>query len=283
VISGFNTDIEFKGTVYHVQTEDKGPPSMVIMSLVYDRGTILASKRESYQELSKSGLDEKKLAERVSRQHKLMCAAVKAGRINELKEMTAKSAAGRGGAKVAPKHVPQPASTAFNGSKVPMPGTAAAADVQVQETFDISLSDIVLPSKVDTGPLVEVVSVVEEEILPAEAVAVISELSGKQRPTNNKLKLELLGESKFKGGERRTVNIMICRGTDRKVVRGAQIMIKVIGSAFRPVIFHASSDTNGLAKVHLQLPQFTAGRAALLVRAIAEGEEVEIRRLVTPG
>jgi hypothetical protein len=283
VISGFNTDIEFKGTVYHVQTEDKGPPSMVIMSLVYDRGTILASKRESYQELSKSGLDEKKLAERVSRQHKLMCAAVKAGRINELKEMTAKSAAGRGGAKVAPKQVPQGASTAFNGSKVPMSGTAAAADVQVQETFDISLSDIVLPSRVDTGPLVEVVSVVEEEILPAEAVAVISELSGKQRPTNNKLKLELLGESKFKGGERRTVNIMICRGTDRKVVRGAQIMIKVIGSAFRPVIFHASSDTNGLAKVHLQLPQFTAGRAALLVRAIAVGEEVEIRRLVTPG
>jgi hypothetical protein len=280
VISGFNTDIEFKGTVYHVQTEDKGPPSMVIMSLVYDRGTILASKRESYQELSKSGLDEKKLAERVSRQHKLMCAAVKAGRINELKEMTAKSAAGRGGAKVAAKDIPQPA---FKGSKVPMSGSVVTADVPVQETFDISLSDIVLPSRADTGPLVEVVSVVEEEILPAEAVAVISELSGKQRPTNNKLKLELLGESKFKGGERRTVNIMICRGTDRKVVRGAQIMIKVIGSAFRPVIFHASSDTNGLAKVHLQLPQFTAGRAALLVRAIAEGEEVEIRRLVTPG
>jgi len=64
------------------------------------------------------------------------------------------------------------------------------------------------------------------------------------------------------------------------VVDGAQIMIKILGSAFRPVIFHARSDQNGLAKIHLQVPQFSAGRAALLVRAIADGEEVELRRVV---
>jgi hypothetical protein len=273
VISGFNTDIEFQGTVYHVQTEDKGPPSMVIMSLVYDRGTILASKRASYQDLAHTGLDEKKLADRVSRQHKLICAAVKSGRMDELKEMTAKSAAGRGAGKA----------SAFKGSVIPQAEAVVTADIPIQQPLDISLSDIVLPNKHNSEPVIEAVSIIEDEILPAEAVAVVSELSGKERPANNKLKLELLGESKFKGGERRTVNIMICRGTDRKVVPEAQIMIKVIGSAFRPVIFHARSDANGLAKVHLQLPQFSAGRAALLVRAIAGGEEVEIRRLVTPG
>ena len=128
------------------------------------------------------------------------------------------------------------------------------------------------------------VSIIEdEEILPAEAVAVVSELSGIERPANKKLSLELLGDSKFKGGDRRTVNVMVCRGTDRKVVANAEIMIKVLGSSFRPVIFHARSDANGLAKVHLQLPQFEAGRAALLIRAIADGEEIELRRAVTPG
>ena len=51
MISGFNTDIEFDGVVYHVQTEDKGLSAKLIVSLVYDRGTILASKRVSYEEL----------------------------------------------------------------------------------------------------------------------------------------------------------------------------------------------------------------------------------------
>lgn len=289
VISGFNTDIEFAGTVYHVQTEDKGPPAMVIMSLVYDRGTILASKRESYQDLVRAGLDEKKLAERVSRQHKLICAAVKAGRMNELKEMTAKSARTRTkAAEVPPKPVVEPLAPpppVFAGS-VPSPRTAVvAADLPIPQPFNISLSDIVLTDKPDTEPVIEALHIIEEqiEILPAEAVEVVSELSGRERPANNKLKLEILGETKFKGGDRRTVNIMVCRGTERKVVSDAQIMIKVLGSAFRPVIFHARSDANGLAKVHLQLPQFSAGRAALLVRVIAGGEEVEIRRLVTPG
>ena len=50
-----------------------------IMSLVYNRGTILASKRVSYEDLLAGEFDEKKLADRVGRQHKLICAAVKAG------------------------------------------------------------------------------------------------------------------------------------------------------------------------------------------------------------
>ena len=90
MISGFNTDIECNGTVYHVQTEDKGAPANMIMSLVYDKGTILASKRAKYDDLDVTALDEKEIADRLSRQHKLMCAAVKAGRINELIAMTRK-------------------------------------------------------------------------------------------------------------------------------------------------------------------------------------------------
>ena len=103
MISGFNTDIEFDGTVYHVQTEDKGMSSRQIMSLVYNRGTILASKRVSYDDLLIGEFDEKQLSERVGRQHKLICAAVRAGRIDELKEMTAKTAAGGAKAKASVK------------------------------------------------------------------------------------------------------------------------------------------------------------------------------------
>ena len=243
--------------MFHVQTEDKGARSRVIMSLVYDGGTILASKRVSYDDLAAGDFDEKELAERVSRQHKLICAAVKAGRMDELKEMTAKSAAAGAKAKaeavtVMETAAPPPMPSA---PMPPMP-VARVETARIQAARHVQFPD---------EPVIEAVHIIEDdEILPAEAVEVVSELSGQERPSNTKLSLELLGDSKFKGGDRRTVNIMVCRGTERKVIADAQIMIKVLGSSFRPVIFHAKSDANGLAKVHLQLPHFQAGRAALL-------------------
>ena len=93
MITGFNTDIEHDGVTYHVQTEDKGVETPLILSLVYNRGTILASKRTPYEDLLQKGFDEKLLSERLQKKHKLICAAVRAGRIEELKRMTAKDAA----------------------------------------------------------------------------------------------------------------------------------------------------------------------------------------------
>jgi hypothetical protein len=297
VISGFNTDVEFDRVVYHVQTEDKGVKARLIVTLVYDGGTILASKRVSYDDLLSGEFDEDLLAEGVQRQHQLICAAVKAGRMGDLKDMTAKSRGKNASAK-----------TEVPAEVAEMPQVSVAASAEMQNTVVAQpptalvenpvLEVPVLPIRKEldephfTGtpnifadaPFVDGVSVIEdEEILPAEAVAVVSELSGVERPTNTKLGIELLGDSKFRGGDRRTVSFMVCRGTERKVVHDAEIMIKVLGSSFRPVIFHAKSDANGLAKVHMQLPHFEAGRAALLVRAMNNGEEVELRRIVTPG
>lgn len=79
--------MEYDGVVYHVQTEDKGLQTPVILSLVYVGGEILAAKRAPYDDLITSGFDKQILAERLQRQHKLICAAVHAGRIEELKRM----------------------------------------------------------------------------------------------------------------------------------------------------------------------------------------------------
>ena len=98
MITGFNTDIEYGGITYHVQTEDKGLKTPIILSLVYTGGTILASKRTSYDDLVAAGFSEQALAERLHRQHKLICAAIRAGRIEDLKSMvrsTSGSAASR--------------------------------------------------------------------------------------------------------------------------------------------------------------------------------------------
>ena len=81
MLTGFNTDVEYDGVVYHVQTEDKGLQTPFILSLVYTGGAILASKRSPYDDLIARGFDEGLLAQRLSRQHKLICAAVHATRV----------------------------------------------------------------------------------------------------------------------------------------------------------------------------------------------------------
>ena len=91
MITGFNTDIEHDGVVYHVQTEDKGLDSPLILSLVYSGGAILASKRSRYEDLIAAGFNEEVLAERLKRQHRLICAAINAGRLEDLKRMGAKT------------------------------------------------------------------------------------------------------------------------------------------------------------------------------------------------
>lgn len=298
MITGFNTDIEFEGKTYHVQTEDKGTARPMILSLVYDRGTILASKRTPYEDLISVGLDENVLADRLQKQHRLICAAVKNGRIEDLIKMSAGerarkaqpevALAGVGNTPVTEMPVPiveeeQKLLAADDlldfGGAIPMPGAVPAIPMPMNgDSFDDLDEEIEM--------LFEDFTIIEEGesiVLPDEAVEIVSEIAGKERPANTKLSIEFLGDAKFRGGERKSVGFMVCRGSERKVVGDAQIMVKILGSSFRPLIFHAKTDKNGIAKVNLQVPNFDEGRAAFLVRAIADGEEVELRRTIAHG
>jgi hypothetical protein len=282
VITGFNTDIEYGGVTYHVQTEDKGLSRPIILSLVYDRGTILASKRSSYEDLLGGDFNEKVLSERLHKQHRLICAAIQAGRIEDLKKMTAREAAKARKPAVAAKS-PLVGHDDFNrvgatlSAPLAMPSDAAEIPIP-KPIFDPDFGE---SEKFAETAMVEGVSILEDEIvLPAEAVMIIEESEPSQRPESSKLALEIMGDVNFRGGERSTVDFMVSRGSSRIGVSGAQIMVKILGSSFRPVIFHASTDDNGVATVNLQLPNFTSGRAAFLARALSDGEEIELRRSI---
>jgi hypothetical protein len=82
VITGFNTDIKHNDKVYHIQTEDKGLQNPYIESLVYVGGEILASKKTSYAEQVKGGVDEKWIGSLMEQQHRTMIAAIKRGRFD---------------------------------------------------------------------------------------------------------------------------------------------------------------------------------------------------------
>ena len=56
-------------------------------------GAILASKRSPYDDLVAAGYNAQVLAERLQRQHKLICAAINAGRIEDLKRLQQRATA----------------------------------------------------------------------------------------------------------------------------------------------------------------------------------------------
>jgi hypothetical protein len=321
VITGFNTDIEHDGVTYHVQTEDKGVETPLILSLVYNRGTILASKRTPYEDLLQAGFNEQILAERLQKQHKIICAAVRAGRIEELKKMTAKDAALKKEAKSGNGRAPfakesqnvqhaeagnaQPAQLAQNSKnlKSPPPKTQelkTPVAEEVKETFAPAIPqpkesfvppipqpkeelvwDLPLEIIDDDDFIVDAGNIIEADtILSADAVEVITDLNTSPKLKKPQLEIEFLNETIFKAGERKTLNIRVFRGSSANFICDAQVMVKVLGSSFRPLIFHARTNEQGVAVVHLQLPQFRSGRGAILVRAISDGEEAELRQIV---
>lgn len=86
VLTGYNTDIEHAGTVYHVQTEDKGRSNPFVESLVYASGEILYSRRTPYHDLVDQELDARTIATIMDRQHRAIVEAIGAGRLKKLLE-----------------------------------------------------------------------------------------------------------------------------------------------------------------------------------------------------
>ena len=80
LITGYNTDIEHDGRIFHIQTEDKGRSNPIIESLIYVGGEILASRRTPYADLLESGLDEKLISEKMEAQHHRMIMDIRQGK-----------------------------------------------------------------------------------------------------------------------------------------------------------------------------------------------------------
>lgn len=84
VLTGYNTDIDYGGTTYHVQTEDKGQSNPFVESLVYASGEILYSRRTSYEDLLEQDLDLKAVATLMEHQHRTIAEAIRRGRLAQL-------------------------------------------------------------------------------------------------------------------------------------------------------------------------------------------------------
>lgn len=247
---------------YHVQTEDKGHDSPLILSLIYTGGAILASKRTSYEDLLVGGgLDKRLLAERLNRQHTLICAAIRAGRINDLKKLNEKDK-NHAQRQNETSAAPQAAAPVEQPPKVEALNASLAAREE---------KPIVEPSYVTDRT---VASLVSDAPRPPGG-------TGQLQRDSASLQVYLLNERDLKSGEPALLHVKVGRGINAtQPAANAEVAIKILGTTFQPVMVNVKTNELGFAAARVNLPQFTAGRAAILVRAISQGEEAMLRRVI---
>src|SRR5262249_26974459 len=108
-----------------IQPEDKGLQNPYIESLVYVGGEILASKKTSYADQVKTGVDDKWIGSLMEQQHRTMIAAIKRGRFDSPAD-------------------PTKVGTARPTMQVPTPAGMAAiseADIAEEKTLDQVIID----------------------------------------------------------------------------------------------------------------------------------------------
>lgn len=284
MITGFNTDIEHDGIVYHVQTEDKGLETPIILSLVYAGGTILASKRSPYDDLIEAGFSDEILAERLKRQHRLICAAIHSGRIDDLKRMgeRQREAARQESAAASPQpEAPPPTAVeeSFEIEYWPMtqewsPPPAAPPEAETVAT-EIPAAEQQFEMVEEAEP--EPAAVASEEEQVEEVVAEVVLEDG--------LVITLLDDDEFYSGRQYTLRVLIENRVsgEEKPLPNAGVSVKILGTTFRPLIYSLKTESDGVASVTTEVPQFTSGRAAVLVRAVTKDLAAELRRIIHPA
>ena len=281
MITGFNTDIEHGGVVYHVQTEDKGLDTPIILSLVYAGGTILASKRSPYSDLIAEGFSDEVLAERLKRQHKLICAAIHSGRIDDLKKMSGRR--------------PKEDAAVSQEETIEFEGEEAAPEVEAApppaEEFEIEYWPMT-QEWAPPPPREEVVS----EAGPEQSFEFVEEAAAEaaepepeeildEEVLPDGLVITLLDDEEFYSGQGYTLRVLITNRVsgDEQPLANVAVSIKILGTTFRPLIYTLKTESDGVATVDTEIPEFTSGRAAVLVRAVAKDQAAELRRIIHPA
>lgn len=342
MITGYNTDVEHGGVIYHVQTEDKGLETPLILSLVYAGGAILASKRSPYHDLIAEGFSDEALAERLKRQHRLICAAIHSGRIDDLKRMASR------GPEFAIEAPPEPPGTVPAPAEPPHLDMIEATSGEIFELTPVEMAEpvraeIIETARTDSTKSEQPFDIIELEEIPADAIQsvpvpettseytestpeytfefdyqpqtepvyntpvevddeetlispvppqpyIASEVPGEEpiqplAQAGDGLFLTILDDDEFFSGEQRILRVFVGyrSGDYDKPLANVPLSVKILGTTFRPLIFTLKTERDGVATLSAQIPQFTSGRAAVLIKASTKGEAAELRRVIHPA
>lgn len=276
MITGFNTDVPHDGRIYHVQTEDRGRENPVLESLVYIGGTIVAKKSTPYSEQLSGGATEEVIASLLKRQHQVIIAAIKAGRIEDLIRHSAQ----KENLKREPP-VKQPPATAVQQDDAPRP-----SGEPVMEHVGVPLSAgppaqppaISQPNSADSNKkLPPVGPSLGGQTGGLDLDKVIADYL-KRNSEQGLLDLKVITPSVFIAGK--SIGLRIQVACNSRPDPDAVVTIKVIGTAFKPQVYIGRAGRDGVASFSLTLPAFTAGTAALVIEAQSGRGRGELKHLI---
>lgn len=273
MVTGFNTDVQYEGRIYHVQTEDNGQENPYFESLVYVGGTIIARKRTPYNEQLQQGANDDTIASLIKRQHQVIIAAIKAGRVEELVRHSANES--DADKKSAIKKAPPKPPAQTNGDNAAIAAKPPAAPVKIA------------PAR-PTDPLRANVTLSDTPVAPSNAGRgikgggldlneVISDYL-KRSSERAKLDLKVLTPRVFTSGKSISLNIQVSFAMRPEA--DAVVTVKIIGTAFRPLVYMGRAGKDGIASFSFTLPTFTTGTAAIVIEAQSNRGRGELKHLI---
>ena len=295
MITGFNTDIEHDGVIYHVQTEDKGTKNPMIESLVYVKGAILDAIRTRYDLLlNSSDFSEARLQRILEFQHKQIITSIKRGTYKKgmwLESFVDGSFSFEFGTKPAAVEAPSADEVVERPSLEPR-ASLPTSELQTQDPA----SD--LTSQQPPHPV--------QVLNPAQPSAVITPAPEKmkQGDTSRSESREALREvtvdsvdvtaligqrgieicvessKEFRGGDHVDLTLYVQDRQNHVRMENVQIIIKIIGSAFSPRFYAGKTNKTGSLRMSFILPTFSAGSAALIIQASAAVGADEVKYLI---
>ena len=275
MIFGFNTDVKFADTVYHVQSEAR-LHELVLQTLVFLKGRCIGKRTSSYAEQTKQpGFSEEHMHEMLKDQHKHFVAAVREGRIeSELGEHS--------------EHA--------HAEELPPAAAALIAEFAVPEVAAAgAVSQLEEPSAVIVEPEMEQpTAVVVEPEMMREAVAAapatrMDDLAAQfaaavaSKPVDPGLSLvpagKLIGKGlsvecrpPVAGAGDGVVTIGVEIDDEDGPATGAQVNCRITSGQTHASYIYATTNAEGVADVHLALKDLDLSATALLIQASHRGQ-----------
>lgn len=284
MITGFNTDVKYGDTVYHVQTEDKGLKNPLILSLIYVKGAILDAFRIRYGDfLASDRFSEALLQKILEFQHRQIVGAIKRGKFQKgmvLEDFVegdfvfSLASAAEPAARKEPLTQPTPA---------PVPWAQAAEIIEPARpavgfpAFDTITPPLPPMPAVHNRPGLSSLRVAEPEHtpLPGQLAVNVSEVSGDQG-----IEICVEGGRDFAAGEQVDLQLYVQSRQGRMRLENVQVVIKLIGTTFSPRLYAGKTDQFGCLRMSFGVPTFSGGSAALIIQASTSIGNDEVKYLV---
>ncbi len=243
MITGYNTDVKHGEVVFHVQTEDKGESNPWVESLIYVGGRVVASKRASYAELLKDSSDTQFIMALMERQHRLMIAAIRNGRLDGRLQELGLAQAGTGRAVQA----------------VASSGSSHGAELAPATSGE------------DGGG--------EEGAAPSLDQVILDYLTNEASQEQLELHLDLGADLAL--GQRTELKLSTTASKSQRPVAAAMVIVKMISTVREPVtLAEGATDGDGRLDLTIEVPALERGTAALIITATSELGNAEMKHLL---